>query len=103
MTERLALEEDAVADKDLRIKWLEKEREELERENRLLENVKGALWGHMEQARKREVGTGSTAADPPHSPPATAATATAAAAAAAAVAVVVSSPVSDREHPAWWI
>lgn len=103
MTERLALEEDAVADKDLRIKWLEKEREELERENRLLENVKGALWGHMEQARKREVGAGSTAADPPHSPPATAATATAAAAAAAAVAVVVSSPVSDREHPAWWI
>lgn len=51
MAERLALEEDAVADKDLRIKWLEKEREELERENRVLENVKGALWGHMEQAR----------------------------------------------------
>ncbi|KAM3417051.1 hypothetical protein BST61_g8632 [Cercospora zeina] len=54
MAERLALEEDAVADKDLRIKWLEKEREELERENQVLKNVKGALWGHMEQARKRD-------------------------------------------------
>ena len=57
MAERLQLEEDAVADKDLRIKWLEKEREELERENRVLENVKGALWGHIEQARKREGST----------------------------------------------
>ncbi|KAF2215519.1 hypothetical protein CERZMDRAFT_82511 [Cercospora zeae-maydis SCOH1-5] len=54
MAERLALEEDAVADKDLRIKWLEKEREELERENQVLKNVKGALWGHMERARKRD-------------------------------------------------
>ncbi|PPJ50287.1 hypothetical protein CBER1_04904 [Cercospora berteroae] len=54
MAERLSLEEDAVADKDLRIKWLEKEREELERENQVLKNVKGALWGHMEQARKRD-------------------------------------------------
>lgn len=63
MAERLTLEEDAVADKDLRIKWLEKEREELERENRVLENVKGALWGHMEQARKREAPVSPTVAE----------------------------------------
>jgi hypothetical protein len=58
MADRLALEEDAVADKDLRIKWLENEKEELKRENRVLENVKGALWGHIEQARKGGGGIG---------------------------------------------
>lgn len=61
MAERLALEEDAVADKDLRIKWLEKERSELERENRVLENVKGALWNHMEIASKRKQAPASPA------------------------------------------